>query len=174
MAWIGQQSQPVVCMSVVFSRRLSRAVCAFAVALLLPVLLAAAPARAAGLDLSAYKGKVVYLDFWASWCTPCLQSFPWMNDLADNFKGRGLVVVAVNLDHHRGLAKAFLQQHPADFHVVFDPDGKLADQFHVETMPTSFLIGRDGKVHYVHSGFYPKKIGDYLAQIRTLLNKKAS
>ncbi len=161
-------------MPVISSRRWPRAVIALFAVLLLPVLLAAAPARAAGLDLSAYKGKVVYLDFWASWCRPCLQSFPWMNDLADSYKGRGLVVVAVNVDQDTRLAEDFLQQHPADFHVVFDPDGSLADQYKVQAMPTSFLIGRDGKVRYVHSGFYPKKIGDYLAQIRALLNQKAS
>lgn len=155
-------------------RSLVRSALVACAALLLPALVSALPARAAALDLSAYKGKVVYLDFWASWCTPCLQSFPWMNDLADSYKGRGLVVVAVNVDHERDLAVQFLQQHPADFHVVYDPDGSLAEKYNVEAMPTSVLIGRDGKVRYVHSGFYPKKIGDYLAQIRTLLAQKAS
>ena len=161
-------------MPVLRSRRLSRAVLALSAVLLLPAFLAVTPARAAGLNLSAYKGKVVYLDFWASWCTPCLRSFPWMNDLADSYKAKGLVVIAVNVDHQRDLAQAFLRQHPADFHVAYDPDGSLAEHYNVEAMPTSFLIGRDGKVHYVHSGFYPKKIDDYLAQIRALLAQKAS
>ena len=161
-------------MPVISSRRWPRAVIALFAALVLPVFLAAAPARAAGLDLSAYKGKVVYLDFWASWCRPCLQSFPWMNDLADRYKGRGLVVVAINVDQEHALAEDFLRQHPTDFHVLFDLDGSIADRYQVKAMPTSFLIGRDGKVHYVHSGFYPEKIGDYLAQIRALLNQKAS
>ncbi len=132
------------------------------------------PARAAGLDLSAYRGKVVYLDFWASWCKPCRESFPWMNDLADTYGGRGLVVIAVNVDHDRDLASEFLQQNPADFKVVYDPDGSLAGKYNVEAMPTSILIGRNGKVQFVHSGFYPRKEGEYLSHIHALLNRKAS
>lgn len=131
-------------------------------------------AQAASIDLSAYKGKVVYLDFWASWCKPCRESFPWMNELTDLYGSDGLVVVAVNVDHERGLAEDFLQQNTADFKVVYDPDGDLAEKYNVQAMPTSVLIGRDGKVRYVHSGFYPRKEDDYLAHIRTLLNQKAS
>lgn len=134
----------------------------------------ASTARAATLDLSAYKGKVVYLDFWASWCAPCRQSFPWMNDLADNYGGRGLVVIAVNVDHERDLATDFLRQNPADFKVVYDSDGALAEHYDVEAMPTSILIGRDGKIRYVHAGFHPGKEREYLAHIRALLSKKAS
>jgi thiol-disulfide isomerase/thioredoxin len=172
---MAMQHQRVVSrMSVLECRRLSRNLIALSIGLLLACSFAFVPARAAGLNLSAYKGKVVYLDFWASWCTPCLRSFPWMNDLADSYKGRGLVVVAVNVDHNRNLADTFLQQHPADFHVVYDPGGSLADKFDVEAMPTSFLIGRDGKIHYVHAGFHPGHIREYLSQIRALLKQKAS
>lgn len=131
-------------------------------------------AEAASLDLSAYRGKVVYLDFWASWCTPCRQSFPWMNAIQDEYRGRGLVVIAVNLDHAHHLATDFLSQNPADFKIVYDPDGNLASRYHVAAMPTSVLIGRDGKIRYVHAGFYPGKERDYLAHIAALLNQKAS
>ena len=131
-------------------------------------------AAAAPLDLAAYKGKVVYLDFWASWCKPCRQSFPWMNELTDLYGSDGFVVIAVNVDHEPDLAADFLRQNAADFKVVYDPGGDLAEKYNVQAMPTSVLIGRDGRVRYVHSGFYPHKEGDYLAHIRALLNQKAS
>lgn len=131
------------------------------------------PAKADGLDLSAYKGKVVYLDFWASWCNPCRVSFPWMNDLQETYGRRGLVIIAVNVDHDRELADEFLQANNAKFKIVYDPDGKIARQYNFKDMPTSFLIGRDGKVHYVHNGFYPNREGSYLFDVNKLLDEKA-
>jgi thiol-disulfide isomerase/thioredoxin len=134
----------------------------------------AGTAKASPIDLAAYKGKVVYLDFWASWCKPCRESFPWMNELTESFGGKGLVVIAVNVDHKRDLATDFLRQNTADFKIVYDPDGDLAEKYNVQAMPTSILIGRDGRIRYVHSGFYPGKEFDYLAHIRKLLNQKVS
>jgi cytochrome c biogenesis protein CcmG/thiol:disulfide interchange protein DsbE len=145
---------------------------------LLPILLASAlysvdSARAQTLDLSAYKGKVVYLDFWASWCAPCLLSFPWMNRMQDTLGREGFVVIAVNVDHDRDRADRFLQANPSGFKIVFDPTGTIATEHKLKDMPTSVLIGRDGKTRYVHSGFLPSREGSYLSDIRTLLNEKA-
>ena len=111
---------------------------------------------AAPVDLSAYKGKVVYLDFWASWCVPCRQSFPWMNEMHREYGKDGLVILAVNLDQVHDDAETFLQKYPAEFTVRFDPAGQLAQQFKVRGMPTSALLGRDGKVLMVHEGFRTK------------------
>ncbi len=133
----------------------------------------ASPANAEGLDLSAYKGKVVYLDFWASWCNPCRLSFPWMNAIQETAGRKGLVIIAVNVDRDRELADDFLQTTPAQFKVLYDPQGKIASQYDFKDMPTSVLIGRDGKVRFVHAGFYPNREGSYLADIDTLLNEKA-
>lgn len=130
-------------------------------------------ARAEGLDLSAYKGKVVYLDFWASWCNPCRLSFPWMNQIQEMTGRKGLVIIAVNVDHDRELADDFLQTSPAQFKVLYDPEGKIAGTYDFKDMPTSVLIGRDGKVRFVHAGFFPNREGSYLADINTLLNEKA-
>lgn len=121
------------------------------------------------LSLTAYKGRVVYLDFWASWCTPCKLSFPWMNALQRSYADKGLVVIAVNMDHDHALANRFLQDTPAQFNVVYDPDGHIAEKFDVKDMPTSILIGRDGSVHYVHSGFTENREGEYLAHVNALL-----
>jgi len=139
---------------------------------LLP-LCAIAPAVAESLDLSPYKGKVIYLDFWASWCTPCRVSFPWMNEIQQSYEREGLVVIAVNVDHDRSLADEFLRSSNPGFKIVYDPNGDIAGKYDFRDMPTSVLIGRDGRVHFTHDGFFPAKEGSYLADISTLLNQKA-
>lgn len=103
--------------------------------------------------LSELKGKVVYLDFWASWCGPCKQSFPFMNEMQAKYQAQGLEVVAVNLDRQRSDADQFLAQVPAHFAVAFDTQGDSARRFAVKGMPSTFLIGRDGKVLVAHRGF---------------------
>jgi cytochrome c biogenesis protein CcmG/thiol:disulfide interchange protein DsbE len=104
-------------------------------------------------DLAAYKGRVVYLDFWASWCGPCKLSFPWLNEMQARHGARGLQVVAVNLDRQRALADAFLAQVPARFVLAFDPAGDSARRYAVQGMPSSVLIGTDGLVLQQHAGF---------------------
>lgn len=104
--------------------------------------------------LSDLRGRVVYLDFWASWCAPCRLSFPWMNEMQARHQGRGLQVVGVNLDAQRADALAFLQQVPARFPVAFDPAGVSPRAFGVRAMPTSVLIDASGRVVAVHRGFH--------------------
>lgn len=133
---------------------------------------AAGPARAAGLDLGAYRGKVVYLDFWASWCTPCRLSFPWMNDIQEARSRNGLVIIAVNVDHDRAAAQEFLRATNPEFKIVYDPDGAIAKQYNFKDMPTSVLIGRDGRMRYTHEGFLRNREQAYLADIDLLLNEK--
>jgi cytochrome c biogenesis protein CcmG/thiol:disulfide interchange protein DsbE len=114
------------------------------------------PASVGPPDLAAYQGRVVYVDFWASWCVPCKQSFPWMNAMHRQYGKDGLVVIAVNMDQMREDADAFLKKYPAEFKVHFDPEGRLAPRFKVRGMPTSALLGRDGEVLLVHEGFKSK------------------
>ncbi len=109
------------------------------------------PAGAVKLD--QYLGKVVYVDFWASWCGPCRQSFPWMNEMQAKYGGRGLQVVGINVDAKTDDARAFLAGVPAQFVVAFDPSGNAPRSYGVKGMPSSVLIGPDGKVLYEHSGF---------------------
>jgi thiol-disulfide isomerase/thioredoxin len=111
------------------------------------------PADGGEFHLDAYRGKVVYLDFWASWCGPCQQSFPFMNALQSKYADKGLVVVAVNVDTARDDALRFLKQVPAQFKVAYDPKGQAAQQYALKGMPSSFLIGRDGKLLSLHTGF---------------------
>jgi cytochrome c biogenesis protein CcmG/thiol:disulfide interchange protein DsbE len=142
----------------------------FATSLLL--LSTSAPTRAASLDLAAYRGKVVYLDFWASWCTPCHLSFPWMNDIQATYGADGLVILAVNLDRDRAKADEFLAMSRGQLNIVYDPKGDIAKQFNFKDMPTAILIGRDGKVHAVHSGFEISKENTYLTDVLSLLSQK--
>lgn len=131
---------------------------------------ATAASAAPALDLSAYAGKVVYLDFWASWCQPCHESFPYMEQLKARYGKDGLVIIAVNLDHAKSRADAFLRQAGSDLDIVYDPDGKIAAQYQVRDMPTSVLIGRDGKVRYVYKGFHAEETRIYSAQVGELVH----
>ena len=127
-------------------------------------MLAALSAQASGDSLvSEREGKVVVVDFWASWCVPCRRSFPWMNDMIKKYADTGLVIVAVNLDKDRAAADAFLAEFPADFEIRFDPDASLAREFGVEAMPNSFVYGRDGEIVARHLGFKVKKQEEYEA-----------
>jgi thiol-disulfide isomerase/thioredoxin len=111
------------------------------------------PTDSGTVSLAALKGKVVYVDFWASWCAPCRKSFPWMNEMQRRYGQAGLAVVAINVDKDRALAEQFLASIPANFTIAYDPQGSVAEQFHVEGMPSSFIISRDGALLGTHIGF---------------------
>ena len=99
------------------------------------------------------KGKIVMVDFWASWCEPCKQSFPAMEELHKRYSDRGLLIIAVNVDENRPDMEAFLKKNAATFTVVRDANQKLVEKAGIATMPSSFLIDRDGKVRFAHTGF---------------------
>jgi len=122
------------------------------------------------LTLDALKGKVVYLDFWASWCPPCRKSFPWMNEMEHRYGRQGLTVVAVNLDKDHELAAKFLNEVPAKFTVAYDPQGKVAENYHVPGMPSSFIIDRNGKIQAMHIGFREEDSMDLEASLRSALS----
>jgi len=103
--------------------------------------------------LAELKGKVVYLDFWASWCAPCRHTFPWMQKIQQQYQSRGLEVVTINMDENVEDANEFLRDLRPKFTVLFDPNGQVAGAYQLPTMPSSFLITRDGRVASVHSGF---------------------
>jgi len=121
--------------------------------------------------LESLKGKVVYLDFWASWCQPCKKSFPWMHDMKEIYANQGFEVVAVNLDKDRKLADAFLKVVDVNFKVAFDESGASASEYKLKGMPSSYLIGRDGKVYASHIGFRDKDKAQIERAIKNLLTK---
>jgi thiol-disulfide isomerase/thioredoxin len=116
------------------------------------------PARAGIASLDSLRGRVVLVDFWASWCVPCRRSFPWLGALQERYRAMGLTIVAINLDKDREAADEFLEKHPAEFLVAFDPAGKTAEAYRVSAMPSSYLINRSGTILSSHSGFDPKQV----------------
>lgn len=123
-------------------------------------------------QLDEYHGRVVYLDFWASWCAPCQQSFPWMQMLKNTYEREGLTVVAVNLDRRRADADRFLSKEAVNFDVRFDPQGIMAEALEVKGMPTSIIIDRHGVMRFTHIGFRPIDASAYEAQLKSVLAEK--
>jgi len=128
--------------------------------------------RSGTISLEALKGKVIYLDFWASWCGPCRKSFPWMNEMQAKYEQDGFVILAINLDKKRKHADEFLAQIPANFSIAFDPSGKTADDYRVMGMPTSYLIDRTGAIKTTHIGFLTKEQSKLEDSIRGVLEKQ--
>lgn len=143
----------------------------FAAVASVPSAEAAVPSAQSPVDLSQYRGKVIYLDFWASWCAPCKLSFRFMNELRVLYGSNDLVIVTVNLDHNRAAAGNFLSEVGSNLPVVYDPSGSLASRFKVSAMPTTVLIGRDGKVRFVHRGYFDSKTTEYEQQINALVSE---
>jgi cytochrome c biogenesis protein CcmG/thiol:disulfide interchange protein DsbE len=121
--------------------------------------------------LGAIEGRVVWVDFWASWCSPCRRSFPWMNAMHEKYADQGLQIIAVNVDSERAAADAFLAELPAQFAVRFDPDGQLARHFDVKAMPSSYLIDAgSGQILATHFGFKFSNADAYEAAIVAALS----
>ena len=122
-------------------------------------------------SVNEYAGKVVVLDFWASWCVPCRRSFPWLNAMQQKYADDGLVIIGVNLDMERADAARFLEEYPAEFAILYDENQELAKQFEVVAMPSSYVIGRDGKILARHMGFKVKQQDEYESIIVDALRK---
>lgn len=123
-------------------------------------------------SLSQFQGKVLYIDFWASWCVPCAKSFPFFNRLHADLAEQGLGIVAVNLDENPGDAQDFLAKTPADFMVAADINKQCANEFAVTAMPSSYLVDRKGIVRHVHLGFRPGEAEELRSLLITLLAEK--
>jgi cytochrome c biogenesis protein CcmG/thiol:disulfide interchange protein DsbE len=115
--------------------------------------------------LGPVDGKVVWVDFWASWCVPCRRSFPWLNEMMSRYGDQGLQIIGVNVDKTRRAAQSFLAETPAKFDLRFDPAGALAETFGVQAMPSSFLLDGEGNIIAKHLGFRYEDADEYEAAI---------
>ncbi|MBS0422881.1 MAG: TlpA family protein disulfide reductase [Proteobacteria bacterium] len=119
--------------------------------------------------LQELRGKVVYMDFWASWCPPCVKSFPFLNQLEHDMKEQGVHVIGVNLDEKVKDAEDFLAKHPAHFSIVADPSKACAKVLEVMAMPTSYIIDKKGNIRHVHQGFRPGETKELRALLTQLV-----
>ncbi|WP_144212686.1 TlpA disulfide reductase family protein [Shewanella donghaensis] len=124
-------------------------------------------------NLNEFKGKVVYIDFWASWCAPCRKSFPWMEKMHQQYKQQGLVVIAINIDVEQAMAEEFLTHLTANFSIRFDPDSDVARAFELKGMPSSFVFDRQGNLVNEHVGFSVELESAYEQELVRLLNQKS-
>lgn len=129
------------------------------------------PTDGGEIALSALRGKVVYLDFWASWCGPCRKSFPWMNEMHAKFKDQDLVIIGINLDADKAPIKKFLDKTPANFVIAYDPEGAVAQSYGLVGMPVSYLIDRDGNIIDTHIGFRQSEIDKMQKKIEQALKQ---
>jgi peroxiredoxin len=120
-------------------------------------------------SLSSLRGKVVIVDFWASWCEPCGDAMPALDRMYRRYKDHGLVVVGVSVDERAQNARGFLRQHRVSFPVVHDADHSVAERYGPPTMPSSYVIDRRGVIRHVHAGFRAGDARRLEAQIRELL-----
>ncbi|NJC89304.1 MAG: TlpA family protein disulfide reductase [Methylococcaceae bacterium] len=114
-------------------------------------------------------GKVVYVDFWASWCGPCAESMPFMDKMNGELKSKGLELIALNVDEEREDADEFLAKRPVRFTIAGNPDGNCPSAFGVMAMPSSYLIDKKGVIRHVHLGFRKGEAADIRKKVETLL-----
>ena len=124
-------------------------------------------------SLADFRGKVVFVDFWASWCSPCRQSLPLYDRLRENYAATDFSVLAIGLDEDVADAKAFLAEHPVTYTTLQNPQGDVAKAFDLKGMPSSYLIDRDGIVRARHVGFEAKDIDALRKEIDGLVGKPA-
>lgn len=123
------------------------------------------------LKLSEYRGDVVLLNFWASWCGPCRQEMPLLQDIYQKYKKLGFVLLAVNVEEDSLKANDLLKDVSVTFPVLYDNTNKVSKLYKVVAMPTTVLIDRDGKMRYVHHGYLPGYENDYRNEIKELIKE---
>jgi peroxiredoxin len=130
------------------------------------------PARGGStIDLAQFKGQVVMINFWASWCGPCRQEMPLLESMYKKYKPLGFTLLGVNVEPEQKDAESFLKQTPVSFPVVFDAKSQVSGLYNVQGMPTTIFIDRKGNVRLVHQSYKPGDENLYMDQIRTLIRE---
>jgi peroxiredoxin len=123
------------------------------------------------LRLSELRGEVVLINFWASWCGPCRQEMPILNELHEQYQDMGFTVLGVNVEENSAQARKLLEDMPVTFPVLFDTDSKVSRQYDVVAMPSTVLVDRDGNVRYLHRGYNPGEEAIYVEKVRDLIRE---
>ncbi|HEY0799400.1 MAG TPA: TlpA disulfide reductase family protein [Steroidobacteraceae bacterium] len=121
--------------------------------------------------LSAYKGQVVMVNFWATWCGPCQQEMPLLDQMYKKYKPAGFTLIGVNVDKEAPAVKELLARKPVSFPVLLDPANQVSKAYHVDEMPSSVIIDRKGQIRYLHRGYKPGDENDYQDRIRQLIRE---
>lgn len=119
--------------------------------------------------LSDYKGQVVMINFWASWCGPCREEMPILEDIYSTYKKAGFVLLGVTIDENPKDAKGFLKSSPVSFPILLDSTGKVADTYNNQAMPSSYFIDRNGNLAYLHKGYRKGEEKNYKTVIKKLI-----
>lgn len=148
-------------------------------ALALPVWAAAADVQAPAftlqsvdgktVSLAQFKGDVVMINFWASWCGPCRQEMPLLDSIYKQYKDMGFVLLGVNVEPNPHNADAWLRKTPVSYPVLYDPKSEVSQLYQVQAMPTTVIIDRQGIVRFVHNGYLPGDENQYMNSIRALI-----
>ncbi len=122
-------------------------------------------------DLARYKGQVVMINFWATWCGPCREEMPKLEAIHKRYKARGFTMLGVNVEPDSAEAVKWLAQRPVTFPILFDTDSKVSKLYSVSTMPSTVIVDRQGKLRWMHRGFKANDENEYLDQIAKLLRE---
>ncbi|CAD6880057.1 Thioredoxin family protein [Methylomonas albis] len=123
------------------------------------------------LNWESVKGRVVLIDFWATWCPPCIKSMPFFNSLRRQYQSKDLEIIAVNIDEDSELARQFLQIHPVEYKLAFDPNGDCPKAFDLKAMPSSYLVDKTGKIRKIFLGFREEDQKEISNQVELLLRE---
>lgn len=123
-------------------------------------------------SIASFKGKVLYIDFWASWCIPCIKSFPFMNEISKNYPDNQFQVIAINMDENKADAEVFLQNYPANFTIFTNPGNKLAKTLQLPGLPMAFIVNAQGEIVAKHAGFNNRKKAIKIQQLNLLMEQK--
>jgi len=123
------------------------------------------------MKLSEFRGEVVLINFWASWCGPCRQEMPVLDELHRQYKALGFTVLGVNVEEDSSAARKLLKEVQVSFPVLFDNESVVSKQYDVVAMPSTVLVDRDGNMRYIHKGYKPGLEDQYLQQIRNLIRE---
>jgi peroxiredoxin len=121
--------------------------------------------------LSQYKGQVVMVNFWATWCGPCQQEMPLLDQMYKKYKPAGFTLIGVNVDKESPAVKELLARKPVSFPVLLDPANQVSKAYHVDEMPSSVIIDRKGEIRYIHRGYRPGDENEYQDRIRQLIRE---